>query len=127
MFACIPMFMCIDSHSEKCVIPHILSSNMPTSVSVCIAQKATGNGKQGTGSVEKSPFSASYRLCSRVLICTPQNRVFPLSSSIRIRFIRSHRPHAAPSKYRSFRDVVLVCVRRFGNMSNDTNIVVNYQ
>ena len=29
---------------------------------------------------------------------------FPLSSSIGIRFIRSHRPHAAPSKYRGFRE-----------------------
>lgn len=58
------MFMCIDSHAEKCVIPHLLSSNMPTFVSVCIAEKATGNGEQGTESVEKSSFSASYRLCS---------------------------------------------------------------
>ena len=99
---------------------------MPTFVFVCIAKKATGNGKRiprakrvaegdalagvGTGSVEKSPFSASYRLCSWVLICTPQNRVFPFSSPLRIRFIRSHRPHAAPNKYSPFLKVVLVWV-----------------
>ena len=51
-----------------------------------------------------------YRLWSLVLIRTPQIRVFPFSSSIRIRFIRSHRPHAAPSKHRGFREVVLMCV-----------------
>ena len=43
------MFVSIDSHSEKSVIPHILSSNMPIFVSVCIAKKETGNGEQGTG------------------------------------------------------------------------------
>lgn len=64
MFSCMPMFVSIDCHSERCVIPHILSSNMLIFVSVCIAEKATGNGEQGTESVEKSPFSASYRLWS---------------------------------------------------------------
>ena len=64
VFTCMPMFVSIDSHSEKCIIPHILSSNMPTFVSVCIAEKATGNEKRGTGSVTKPSFSASYRLCS---------------------------------------------------------------
>ena len=38
------------------------------------------------------------------------SRVSPFSSSICIRFIRSNRPHAAPSKYRGFREVVLMCV-----------------
>jgi len=32
------MFVSIDCHSEKCVIPHILSPIMPTFVSVCIAE-----------------------------------------------------------------------------------------
>lgn len=63
VFACMPMFVSIDSHSEKCIIPHILSSNIPTFVSVCITEKATENGKQGTGSGEKPSISASYRLC----------------------------------------------------------------
>ena len=63
MFTCMPMFVSIDSHSEKCIIPHILSSNMPIFVSVCIAEKVTGNGKQGTGSGEKPSISASYGLC----------------------------------------------------------------
>ena len=36
--ACMPVFVSIDSHSEKCVIPHILSSNMLIFVSVCIAE-----------------------------------------------------------------------------------------
>ena len=39
-----------------------------------------------------------------------ENHVFPFSSSICIQFIRSHRPHAAPSKYSGFSEVVLVCV-----------------
>ena len=42
-----PMFVSIDYHFAKCVIPHILSSNMPSFVSVCIAEKGTGNGKRG--------------------------------------------------------------------------------
>ena len=78
-----PMFVSIDSHPEECIIPHILSSNMLIFVSVCIAKKGTGNGELGTGSVEKPSISASYRLCSWVLICTPQNSVFPFSSPIR--------------------------------------------
>ena len=45
VFTCMPMFVSIDSHSEKRIIPHILSSNMPTFVSVCIAEKGTGNGE----------------------------------------------------------------------------------
>ena len=40
VFACMPMFVSIDSHSEKRVIPHILSSNMLTFVSVCIANNS---------------------------------------------------------------------------------------
>ena len=48
-----PMFVSIDCHSEKCIIPHILSSNMLIFVSVCIAEKGTGNREQcweqGTG------------------------------------------------------------------------------
>ena len=64
MFTCMPMFVSIDSHSEKCIIPHTLSPIMPIFVSVCIAKKVTENGEQGTLSVEKPPFSASYRLCS---------------------------------------------------------------
>ena len=48
--------------------------------------------------------------------------VFSLSSSIRIRFIRSHRPHAAPNKYRGFREVVLVCVLRFKDIESVTNL-----
>lgn len=37
-FTCMPMFVSIDCHSEKCVISHVLSSNMPIFVSVCIAE-----------------------------------------------------------------------------------------
>ena len=59
-----PMFVCIDNHVGKYFIPHILSLIMPTFVSVCIAEKGTGNREQGMGSVEKPSFSASYRLCS---------------------------------------------------------------
>lgn len=47
VFTCMPMFVSIDSHSEKRIIPHILSSNMPTFVSVCIAEKGTENGERG--------------------------------------------------------------------------------
>jgi len=43
VFTCMPMFVSIDNHSEKCVIPHILSSNMPTFVSVCIAVNPFSN------------------------------------------------------------------------------------
>lgn len=35
---------------------------------------------------------------------------FSFSSPIRIRFIRSHRPHAAPNKYRGFREVSLLAL-----------------
>ena len=38
VFACMPMFVSIDSHSEKYIIPHILSPNMLKIVSVCIAE-----------------------------------------------------------------------------------------
>ena len=41
---------------------------------------------------------------------------FPFSSSIRIRFIRSHRPHAAPNKYSPFLKVVLMCVPWFKSL-----------
>ena len=38
VLASMPMFVSIDSHSEKCMIPHILSQIMLTFVSVCIAE-----------------------------------------------------------------------------------------
>ena len=42
---------------------------------------------------------------------------FPLSSSIYIRFIRSHRPHTASRKHQSFLKVVLVLVSIFVSIS----------
>ena len=58
-----------------------------------------------------------------LLIHTPRKRVFPFSSSIHIRFIRSHRPHAAPSNfskipYRDLRKVVLLYVAYFKSQLN---------
>ena len=47
VFACMPMFVSIDSHPEKCITSPILSSNMPAFVSVCITKKETGNRERG--------------------------------------------------------------------------------
>ena len=57
----------------------------------------------------------------KLVMRTPKNRIFPFISSTRIRFIRSHRPHAAASKYRGFREVVLVCVHYLANIGLTIN------
>ena len=107
VFRCV---VCIDSVSIKVIYSHTLPNILWRFVFISIAKK--GNGERGTGNgcVEKSSFFASYRLCSCLLIRPSENCVFPSSSPIRIRSIRSHPHHAAPRKYKPLLKVVLLRV-----------------
>ena len=64
VFTCMPMFVSIAAHSFYVFTRSDFAVISVTFVFVCIAEKGTGNGEQGTGSVEKSSIFASYRLCS---------------------------------------------------------------
>ena len=51
-----PMFVSIDSHSEKYVIPHILSSNMPNLCPYVSLKRERGTGNRERGVSQNRHF-----------------------------------------------------------------------